>query len=250
VRNLFIGLFVVIALAGCAAEQEQAQVETTETAAPSQTLTITWQRLVDDDGQTCDRCGSTQAEVRQAYEDLKVTLTAQGIDLVLEEKEISPAIAAEDLCQSNRIWIASQAIEDWLGAEAGTSPCPGCCERASGSDGQCRTLVYQGQAYEVVPSELIVKAANLAATAVRTESRCPGCPGDCSCRTGGSGCQGTCKGNCAHSSSGGPACKGAPSKGACQAPCGGASKGKCSGSARSGSSCKGACRATSSETGT
>jgi hypothetical protein len=47
------------------------------------TLTITWQRLLmDEDGRTCVRCGSTEKELERAVETLKQSLAPLGIEVV------------------------------------------------------------------------------------------------------------------------------------------------------------------------
>ena len=48
-------------------------------------------------------------------------------------------------------------MEEWLGARAGDSPCCEVC-----GDRPCRTMEVDGQTYEAIPEDLIVKAAILA----------------------------------------------------------------------------------------
>ena len=71
-------------------------------------LTIRWQRLVNNVGNTCDRCGGTQEELQQALESLKASLRPLGMEVALQAKELSPQECAKDITESNRIWIA-----DW-----------------------------------------------------------------------------------------------------------------------------------------
>ncbi|MCL5104823.1 MAG: DUF2703 domain-containing protein [Armatimonadetes bacterium] len=129
------------------------------------TLTVKWQRLVGDTGQTCDRCGSTQDEVREAYALLRKSLAPLGIDVVLEEKALDKATAAKDIAESNRIWVADKPIEAWLGATSGTSDCSS-CGSIVGAKSACRTVVVGRNAYESIPSALIVKAGLLAAAEI------------------------------------------------------------------------------------
>ena len=68
-------------------------------------LQIIWQRLVDDTGKTCDRCGDTQLQLHNAVEDLKQALAPLGIEVSLEEKMLDARAFACDTSQSNRIWI-------------------------------------------------------------------------------------------------------------------------------------------------
>jgi len=52
---------------------------------------------------------------------------------------------------SNRIYIEGKPLENWLNAETGKSQCCDAC-----GDNECRTLIYEGTAYEDVPAGLIV----------------------------------------------------------------------------------------------
>ncbi len=140
------------------------------------TLTIRWQRLVDEEGQTCKRCGSTEKEVQEAIASLRKSLGALGIDVVLEKKALSPEVCAKDISQSNRIWVGKRTLEEWLGAQVGKSPCGFCCADL-GEKVECRTVTVGGKTYETIPAELIIKAGLVAGSQlVETpsgESYCP-----------------------------------------------------------------------------
>jgi hypothetical protein len=77
-------------------------------------LKIKWQRLIYDGAKTCERCGATGSEVRNAVEQLKSSLKPLGIEVELEEKELSVETCAKDISQSNRIWIAGRPLEEML----------------------------------------------------------------------------------------------------------------------------------------
>ena len=126
-------------------------------------VTIRWQRLVDEKGETCDRCGATEKEVQKAFQSLKQSLVPLGIKVTLEKKVLDPATCAKDISQSNRIWVGERPLEEWLDAEVGKSPCATCCEEL-GSDVECRTVEVEGQTYETIPADLIIKAGLLAAS--------------------------------------------------------------------------------------
>lgn len=144
------------------------------------TLTIKWQRLVGDSGQTCDRCGTTQREVRKAHALLRKSLSPLGINVVLEEKTLDKAVAGS-IAESNRIWIAGKPLEKWLGATPGASDCASCgslCGSATTGNVACRTVILNKSVYEAIPSELILRAGLLAAAEiaeVRADQPC--CPG-------------------------------------------------------------------------
>jgi hypothetical protein len=135
------------------------------------TLEILWQRLVDERGQTCDRCGTTETAVEEAVQKLKCSLQGLEIDVVLEKKALTPSTFLEDPLESNRIWIAGEPIEEWLSATSGQSKCCSAC-----GDSDCRTVTVDGETYEAIPAELIVKAGLLAgAQLLQSEPRSPCC---------------------------------------------------------------------------
>jgi hypothetical protein len=121
------------------------------------TLQIRWQRLVDEQGQTCDRCGITEAAVGNAIRKLKRSLKALDIAVVLEKKALSRSTFLKDPLESNRIWIAGKPLEQWLSATSGQSKCCSTC-----GDSDCRTVTVDGNTYEAIPAELIVRAGLLA----------------------------------------------------------------------------------------
>lgn len=121
------------------------------------TLTITWQRLVED-GETCPRCGGTGEEVRKAARALGQALAPLGIEVVLEEVELSFEEFERQPLDSNQILIGGRPIEEWLGAKAGKSPCCEVC-----GPNECRTLTVEGRVYEAIPQDLIIRAGLLAA---------------------------------------------------------------------------------------
>jgi hypothetical protein len=122
------------------------------------TITIEWQRLVNNNGQTCDRCSCTGDATENAFGKLKRCLAEAGIKVVLEKHAIDQATFSENPLQSNQISIDGRTIEEWLGATTGQSLCCGPC-----GDSECRTLNVNGQTYEAIPETLILRAGLLAA---------------------------------------------------------------------------------------
>ncbi len=169
--NKLVAIFVSVILVGCCAIDRTGIREDND----MKNLTIRWQRLVDEDGQTCERCGATEKEVQKAFQSLKQSLAPLGIKVTLEEKALDPATCAKDISQSNRIWVGERPLEEWLDAEVGKSPCATCCEEL-GSDVECRTVEVEGHTYETIPADLIIKAGLLAASQTLSarpkESRC------------------------------------------------------------------------------
>lgn len=145
-------------------------------------LPILWQRLVTE-GETCQRCGSTQQNVLGAMAKLAAALGPLVIQPTLETREIDDAAFRDDPSQSNRIWVAGQPLEHWLGATVGNSPCCSVC-----GDLPCRTVQVGDDTYETIPEALIVSAAMMAAAQMTAPSRpaevtsaCCTAPGKTSC---------------------------------------------------------------------
>ena len=125
------------------------------------TLEIIWQRLTDDAGATCPRCGSTGAAVNEAQGSLAAALAPLGIDVVVATRELTDAEFRRDPSQSNRIWLGGRPLEDWLGATAGSSPC---CDQCG--DDPCRTVEVDGTTHEAIPADVIVRAGLAAAASL------------------------------------------------------------------------------------
>ncbi len=123
-------------------------------------LRIKWQRLlIDETGQTCPRCGSTEKEIDKAVDTLKQSLAPLGIEVILEKNVLDPVSFAKDVLESNRIWIGEKPLEEWLGAEVGQSLCCEVCGNA-----ECRTVEVGERSYETIPAHLIIKAGLAAAS--------------------------------------------------------------------------------------
>ncbi len=120
-------------------------------------LHVRWQRLVNEKGQTCGRCGSTEKATEDAVRKLRRSLKPINVDVVLQKTSISLAEFSKNPLSSNQIWIADKPIEEWLQATVGESQCSGAC-----GDSACRTLTVDGKVYETIPAELIVRAGLLA----------------------------------------------------------------------------------------
>ena len=121
-------------------------------------LRIVWQRLVNTEGQTCDRCSATYEALWRAIPKLEGFLRPLGLEPTLETKEIDEESFKADPSVSNRIWIAGRPLEEWLAATVGASRCCSVC-----GDSECRTVEIGGTVFEAIPQELILKAAMVAA---------------------------------------------------------------------------------------
>ena len=86
-------------------------------------LSIRWQKLVNEAGQTCERCGSTGNAAQTAFKKLQRSFAELGIDVQLETNAIDLATFRKDPLQSNRIWIGGRPLEEWFNAKVGQSQC-------------------------------------------------------------------------------------------------------------------------------
>lgn len=142
-------------------------------------LSIIWQRLVNEEGKTCDRCGATYLEMQRALSRLTEVLRPLDIAPSLEIREIDEQSFRANPSESNRIWIAGRSIEEWLGAKVGSSRCCSVC-----GDSSCRTVEVGTATFEVVPEALILQAAMLAASQLlNPETSASSCSGGSSCCT-------------------------------------------------------------------
>lgn len=159
------GAAAVLPLAGCAA------------SAQDKTLVIRWQRLVDDKGDTCDRCGNTEHAIDEAQRLLTASLRPLGLHVQVTKTRLTTEQFKRDPRESNRIWVGDAPLEKILDAKTGDSPCCGSC---GGSN--CRTVIVDGRTYETIPPELIVRAGlRVAADLVQ-----PGEPAKSCCPSGNS----------------------------------------------------------------
>ena len=127
------------------------------------TLTIKWQRLVDESDQTCPRCNDTGETVKRAFEKLKRALSELDIEVEFTEKKLDFPTFNKDPLQSNTIWIGDKLLEEWIGGETGKNQCCDTC-----GDSECRTVLIGEKTYESIPENLIIKASLLAASELIT----------------------------------------------------------------------------------
>jgi len=94
----------------------------------------------------------------RAMEKLRLSLRPLGMEPMLEIREIDERTFKSNPSESNRIWIAGRPMEEWLGAGVGSSPCCSVCGTS-----ECRTVQVGGATFEIIPEELFLKAAVIAA---------------------------------------------------------------------------------------
>ena len=111
------------------------------------------------EGETCERCGTTEEEVEKAFNKLEKSLQPLGIEVNLEKGELSEEEFKENPENSNLVLIQGKPLEDWLNADTGKNDCCDVC-----GDEKCRTVIVNGEEYEAVPSDLIIEAGLKAAS--------------------------------------------------------------------------------------
>jgi hypothetical protein len=100
-----------------------------------------------------------EEELRKALSTLKQSLAPLGIGVILQKEEIPIAEFRKDPLQSNRIWINNRLLEEWIEGRVGQSPCCDVC-----GPHNCRTVKAEGQVFETIPAEIIIKSGLLAAS--------------------------------------------------------------------------------------
>lgn len=123
-----------------------------------ETMTIEWQRLVDDVGRTCERCAHTGDKTEDAFDKLKRCLALVGINVVFKKRALDQSTFSANPIESNQIKIDGKALEQWLDGSTGQSQCCGPC-----GDAECRTVTVDGVTHEAIPEDLIIRAGLLAA---------------------------------------------------------------------------------------
>ncbi|MCX7705688.1 MAG: DUF2703 domain-containing protein [bacterium] len=133
------------------------------------TLRIKWERLIMN-GQTCPRCKSTEKELKRAISTLKQSLKPLGVKLIVEKDELSAEEFKKNPLRSNQIWINGKLLEDWIDGKTGQTPCCDVC-----GPSECRTIEVNGEIYEEIPADLIIKAALIATAQIMTEKKSSCC---------------------------------------------------------------------------
>jgi len=224
-------LALSVALFGCGGDKETTEVkapadDSVVAAQTPRTLALEWQRMIDEDGNVC--CGSeaTRMAVETARAKLAQALEASGIEVVLTKTDFTPEECVDCPERANRVLVAGRGVDFWLQAETGSSPCEGFCKQTLGEKGSCQNLMYEGQTYDVIPADLIVKAGLAAAAnpaTFRITGKCGGCPSAAGCPSADgcppikSTCDGSCGGTC-------PSCSGEKAACTCAGPCDGSCK--------------------------
>jgi len=146
-------------------------------------VVISYQKAVTESCKGCEKCGVDGKEIQKAADVLKDKLAAKKVKVKIVEKK-NPA------AKMSNLWVCDIPLETWLGAQTNTSSCGGCTNPTEKMT--CNVMTVDGQNYETVPAELIVRAGLMAAdmliekgkidpAAIKTPKGCAGCPSKGSC---------------------------------------------------------------------
>ncbi|WP_440949712.1 DUF2703 domain-containing protein [Methanosphaerula subterraneus] len=115
-------------------------------------LVVEWRHLAVE-GKTCERCGSTGANLRAVVAELTPVLGVRGIALELQEELLSP----EEITRSNEVLVGGTPIEELVGGRAAATACPS-CSTLVGIPCSCRTVRVGDEEFEELPESLIAAA--------------------------------------------------------------------------------------------
>jgi hypothetical protein len=116
-------------------------------------LVIEWCHLVVD-GATCERCGATGSEVKNAVNELTKELGSFGIKVVFKETPLG----TDQLEESNKILLNGKPIEDLIAGSVTETSCSS-CSTLTGTSACCRAVEVDNEQYEEIPAWLIKRAA-------------------------------------------------------------------------------------------
>lgn len=116
-------------------------------------VTVEWQRLVDEKGETCDRCNKTYLNLEKVISLVKPFFENFGIDIEFSKKALSMDEFQKNPLLSNQIIIDGKPLEEILNLKVGQSSCCGPC-----GDNECRTIIDGSLEKEEVEERLILKS--------------------------------------------------------------------------------------------
>ena len=115
-------------------------------------LKIEWKHY-DKEGETCTRCNSTGNNIQKAIKVISRDSRFDKAKITFKETKLR----AEEMPESNSVFINGEAIEDILRATASENYCHSCsCLAGAGTN--CRTIELNGKSFEDIPENLILQA--------------------------------------------------------------------------------------------
>jgi len=121
-------------------------------------VVVEWKHL-DVDGETCDRCGQTGADVAEVVRLLAAECGKKGVEILFRETRLPAA----EIKQSNLVLINGVPIEEILPATFVSSSSCCSCSDLTGKEECCRTIVRFGMEHEAIPAQFVREAICLVA---------------------------------------------------------------------------------------
>jgi len=119
------------------------------------TLTIKWAEIVDEDGKPIEHCGVTNEQLQDAIK----KLGEQNIAVKLDATRVTTKELGEKCHEANLMTINGQTLPTILGGEMVMADCPKPCGKHDHDKGQqCKLLKVGDKTYQTVPAEIIVMA--------------------------------------------------------------------------------------------
>ena len=115
-------------------------------------LIIEWKHLAVE-GETCDRCHDTGENLIQEIKRLNRDLNSSGYEVNLLETILSE----DEISNSNSILLNGVPIEEVIELKVSENYCASCSDLV-GSQTYCRTISYDGNAYDDIPAKAIREA--------------------------------------------------------------------------------------------
>ncbi|HEY3294770.1 MAG TPA: DUF2703 domain-containing protein [bacterium] len=154
-KFLIFGALLVLILAACSKQ-----------GAPL-TLVIQWQKADTDACLACQNTAVQAKDIQKAFEKLTKELAAKGIRVELVEKKAEVDTANPELA-NGQIWMGNVPVDGWLnGAATQGKICPACPAGPRGKGHLHKSLVVDGQVYDPIPVDLMVRAGLAAAGSLK-----------------------------------------------------------------------------------
>lgn len=120
-------------------------------------LVIEWKHIGKDIEHTCERCEETGMALNAVLAEISMLLEMEGVSVRIIETVIENDAVAE----SNSLLFNGVPIEELLkGVEVTPVSCGSCGSCTTcGEDGECQMICYSGERYEMIPPDLIGRAA-------------------------------------------------------------------------------------------
>jgi len=125
----------------------------------SGTLLVEWRHIGENVDRTCVRCAATGMTLAEVVDEIRPILAGRCIQVKVVETVLPP----ERIAESNTILFNGTPIEDLLDeVRVEMTPCTS-CTCITGTDAECRVIIFGNKTHEAVPADLIRKAARKAA---------------------------------------------------------------------------------------